>query len=92
MSDVELPMWQCHKKVRAAQIEAIADQHVPDGGAVLRLKGGISIKVEAKWVERHEARVGGYYVIYEDGYASFSPQAAFQGGYSPITPHPRSTA
>lgn len=78
-----LPRWQCHKIVQAAQIESIRDQHVPDG-AILGLTGGFTVKVDAKWVDRHQARVGGYYVVYEDGYASYSPQAAFEGGYTPL--------
>jgi hypothetical protein len=81
--DSALPEWQCHKRVRAAQIEIIRDQHVPDG-AILTLTGGFTVKVDAKWIDRHQARVGGYYVVYEDGYASYSPQAAFEGGYTPI--------
>lgn len=83
-----LPLWQCHKVVHAAQIDSIRDQHVPDGGAVLGLTGGYSVKVDSSWCARHQARVGGYYVIYEDGYASYSPQAAFESGYMPITNAP----
>ena len=29
-------------------------------------------------------RVGGYYVVYADGYASFSPSKAFEDGYTRI--------
>lgn len=83
MSDVTLPRWQCHKVVQAAQIEAIRDQHVPDG-AILTLTGGFTIKVDSKWTDRHQAKVGGYLVIYEDGYMSFSPAAAFESGYTRI--------
>jgi hypothetical protein len=28
--------------------------------------------------------VGGYYVVYEDGYDSFSPAAAFEAGYAAL--------
>lgn len=81
---LQLPRWQCHKIVRGAQIENIRDQHLPDGGAVLTLAGGFTVKVDAAWCQRNDAKVGGYYVVYEDGYASFSPRAAFEGGYSLI--------
>lgn len=84
MPVAELPKWQCHKVVSAAQIEAINDQHQPSGGAVLTLLGGYRVSVDASWVQRHDARVGGYYVVYEDGYASYSPRAAFEGGYTRI--------
>jgi hypothetical protein len=26
--------------------------------------------------------IGGYYVVYEDGYKSFSPASAFENGYT----------
>lgn len=81
--DFQLPQWQCHKVVQAAQIENIRDQHVPDG-AILTLSGGFTVKVDNAWCQRHEARVGGYLVVYEDGYMSFSPAAAFESGYTRI--------
>jgi hypothetical protein len=28
--------------------------------------------------------VGGYYVVYDDGYKSYSPSEAFEGGYTKI--------
>lgn len=79
---VQLPQWQCHKVVRAAQIESINDQHREK--PVLMLTGGFRVEVDATWINRHQARVGGYYVVYEDGYASYSPQAAFESGYTPF--------
>lgn len=80
----ELPEWQCHKRVRAAQIEAISERGANDGGAVLTLSGGFTVKVDATWSMRHEAKVGGYLVVYEDGYTSYSPRDAFEGGYTRI--------
>lgn len=40
--------------------------------------------VDAAYVRKHQPQVGGYYVVYEDGYKSFSPAAAFEGGYTRI--------
>jgi hypothetical protein len=34
--------------------------------------------------ERSNPQIGGYYVLYEDGYESFSPADAFESGYSLI--------
>ncbi|MCK9988658.1 MAG: hypothetical protein AzoDbin1_05130 [Azoarcus sp.] len=31
-----------------------------------------------------DSGVGGYYVVYEDGYKSFSPAIAFESGYTRI--------
>lgn len=42
------------------------------------------IKVDAAYLRKHEPKVGGYYVVYEDGYKSFSPAEAFESGYSKV--------
>ena len=34
--------------------------------------------------EPETPRVGGYYVVYADGYKSFSPATAFEEGYTKI--------
>lgn len=83
MSALLLPEWQCHKRVRAAQIVAIKD--FENGSQELEFGSGVKALVDATWVKRHNACVGGYYVVYEDGYASFSPRAAFEGGYTLTT-------
>ncbi|MGF6308568.1 hypothetical protein ABIB82_002205 [Bradyrhizobium sp. i1.8.4] len=40
--------------------------------------------VGGEYVRKHNPQVGGYYVVYEDGYKSFSPADAFEGGHSRI--------
>jgi len=40
--------------------------------------------VSDKYMRKHDPKVGGYYVVYDDGYKSFSPAAAFEGGYTRI--------
>ncbi len=42
------------------------------------------IDVSGAWMAKHEPQVGGYYVVYEDGYTSFSPADAFEKGYTKI--------
>ena len=37
-----------------------------------------------EWLDKHNPEVGGYYVVYEDGYKSFSPAKAFEEGYTLI--------
>ena len=37
-----------------------------------------------EYVAKHKLEVGGYYVVYEDGYKSFSPASAFESGYTPL--------
>ena len=36
------------------------------------------------WLDKHNPAVGGYYVVYKDGYESFSPAQAFEEGYARI--------
>ena len=40
--------------------------------------------VTAAYVNKHQPRVGGYYVQYADGYESWSPAEAFEEGYTRI--------
>ncbi len=37
--------------------------------------------VPKEWAERHKPEPGGWYVVYTDGYASYSPAKAFEDGY-----------
>jgi hypothetical protein len=46
------------------------------------LEGGINRFVGAHFMIKHDPQVGGYFVEYEDGYESFSPAKAFEGGYT----------
>lgn len=79
-----LPEYQCHKKVRAAKIDAIINCPGPVsiGGKCIIRAGDMAIGTSWDWVRRHDANVGGYYVEYDDGYKSYSPAAAFESGYS----------
>lgn len=77
-----LPMYRCHKVVRAAKILAI-------GSYGLRVDAGdpqicLTLRMPDDWLERHRPEVGGYLVVYEDGYKSYSPAAAFESGYGRI--------
>jgi hypothetical protein len=78
----EMPKYQCHKKVWALKIKAV------DRGAVTLLHfdepGYAPISVSYSWDEKHRPEAGGYYVVYDDDYKSFSPAGAFEAGYSLI--------
>jgi hypothetical protein len=78
LNTAELPQYQCHKKVRAAKIAAI------DFGERLDLMPHGIVEVGAQWINEKRAHAGGYYVIYEDGFASYSPAKAFEEGYTLI--------
>lgn len=77
---MELPRYRSHKIVRAAKIVAI------DFGERLDLAPHGVVEVDRTWIMEKRAEVGGYYVVYDDGYASFSPAKAFEEGYTLIQP------
>jgi hypothetical protein len=83
---MRLPDWRCHKVVAAGRIEDIA----PRTGhqRVLVVCGHrdlpVAVVVPESYIERNKPVRGGYYVLYEDGYESFSPRQAFESGYRRI--------
>ena len=42
------------------------------------------VEIDGAYVEKHKPQPGGYYVVYKDGYKSFSPAEAFEDGYTRI--------
>jgi hypothetical protein len=83
-----LPQYQCHKVVRAARILAIGP-NPRAAGFVVRLEmgdppEGLELDVSLRWRAKHDVHVGGYFVVYDDGYLSYSPAAAFESGYTKI--------
>ena len=90
----QLPLYQCHKKVRAAKITCItgpdgfADGHAEivtdvQDPACLPGAGHITVSVDADWLTRNpKLAVGGYFVVYEDGYTAYSPAEPFESGYT----------
>lgn len=78
----KLPLYNCHKKVRALKIESI---EVDDNGSVIitpEYKSYLPFEVSQAYMEKHVPVSGGYYVVYEDGYESYSPAKAFEEGYT----------
>jgi len=80
---MELTAYTCTKIVHAAKIIDI------DGGVAdmtrLLFEGGECVDVDVKYIAKHNPKVDGYYVVYKDGYTSFSPAEAFEEGYNKIT-------
>ena len=81
----EMPKYECHKKVWALKIKRIylADN---DAGAEITPEedGYAPFVVPQEYMDKHKPEVGGYYVVYEGGYKSFSPAIAFESGYTRI--------
>jgi hypothetical protein len=92
--DREMPKYRCHKGVYALKIKAIiydADKakeegRETDGSAMIvpEESGFAAFKVDHDYMRKHKPQVGGYYVVYQDGYKSWSPAEAFESGYTQL--------
>lgn len=90
---IEMPLYNCHKQVRALKIanlepsagnRAAAPNEEIDGGLIITPveDGYAPFKVDHNYAQKHKPEVGGYYVVYKDGYKSYSPAKAFEEGYT----------
>lgn len=90
----EMPKYKCHKEVHALEIakitfdedEARKEGRETTGEAIIvpADEGYAPFKVSAEYVVKHRPLAGGYYVVYEGGYKSWSPKEAFEKGYSKV--------
>lgn len=78
--------YRCHKEVSADKIEQIHPGRADGGGpgATLWLSEGHKVSVDEGWMSKHNPQEGGFFVVYDDGYRSFSPAKAFEDGYTRI--------
>lgn len=80
---IELPKYQCHKQVWALKIRDLT--MTPRGYTIIPFEPNYPpFEVSKEWVEKHQPKVGGYWVRDEDGYTSFSPAGVFEAGYTLI--------
>lgn len=79
-NSIEMPKYQCHKIVHALKIRCIVndiltpenyDRYAP-------------FVLSEDFIKKFNPQPGGYYVVYEDGYKSYSPAEAFEKGYTLI--------
>jgi hypothetical protein len=79
----EMPKYKCHKVVHALKIAGLSEQE-RDGTRYMTPadEGFADIRLDGEFVNKHKPVVGGYLVVYEDGYKSFSPAQAFEEGYT----------
>ena len=93
-AQLEMPKYKCHKEVWALQIAGIEydkdkarkENRDTDGSAMIIPVDAryAPIKVDHRYILKHEPRVGGYYVVYKGGGRSFSPAKTFEDGYTLI--------
>lgn len=87
MQHSHLPEYQSHKKVRAFKIAGI--QRAEENRAAMLIPENSSLypqggcPVDETYLARHRPQIGGYFVVYDDGYTSYSPAKAFESGYKP---------
>ena len=80
-SQKELPRYLCHKVVHALKIESV-DLYKCLITPVDKTYAPFYLDVP--YMNKHNPQAGGYYVVYEDGYKSWSPAEAFESGYTLI--------
>lgn len=87
-TSVRLPQWQSHKKVLGDKIVLVyGDASIPKPCVVWVLACGGRIEPSYDLLDRVPKGIdatGGYYVLYEDGFASWSPAKSFEEGYTQI--------
>lgn len=77
---IEMPKYKSHKEVWALKIKSV------DATTITPADNGYApFEVPEQYIAKHDPKAGGYYVVYEDGYQSFSPADAFEGGYTLAT-------
>ena len=94
---MEMPRYKCHKEVHALKIAALEadsvraqrDNSETTGGTWITPadEGYAPFHVNREYVTKHKPEVGGYYVVYADGYKSYSPAKAFEDGYTRVMPN-----
>lgn len=79
----QLARYRSHKIVRAGQIQSV-ERIEALGQFFLRITtvGGVVLEENSRpWLDRLPSQMlGGYYVVYADGYSSWSPAEAFESG------------
>ena len=79
----ELPLYNCHKQVRAAKIKDIVVNQENGFGTLYFEDPTLTPQtVTAFYMGKHDPKAGGYYVQYAEGYQSWSPAKAFEEGYT----------
>ncbi len=97
---IKMPTYRCHKTVSALKIKEVVCHADADPAVTIdefakteEFQGGHifpddkrygPIPFDAAYFRKHKPEAGGYYVVYSDGYKSFSPAKAFEDGYTRV--------
>lgn len=86
------PRYRCHKVVQAVRIAHLMLLHDAEpAGALIQpaaapgFESPSPFTVDQAFLLKHQPRVGGYIVVYDEGaFVSYSPAAPFEAGYTRI--------
>lgn len=82
-AEMELPRYKCHKEVHALKIKDVVANPNQSLDLFFEESGYAPLNLSKEDMERKPTPLAGmYYVVYGDGYFSFSPEKAFVEGYS----------
>lgn len=82
----KMPKYKSHKTVYALKIQGIDFGNGENGAEITPQEPGYApFRVSQEYVDKHQPKTEGYYVIYKDGYKSWSPAEAFEDGYDLIS-------
>ena len=88
-AQMEMPRYVSHKRVWALEIATVSPPPDIEPGAkatsfrlTFRDSGYAPMYAAAEMFSRYVPIPGDYYVVYADGYPSFSPRKAFLEGYT----------
>ena len=84
-ASVEMPRYRSHKQVWALEIDSVTHQREERTFRLtFRDPGYAPISAPQDMFARYMPSPGDFYVVYDDGYKSFSPAKAFKEGYTLI--------
>ena len=89
-AEVEMPLYKCHKQVRALYIKSVQPRYEQNNRTkpctavhiAFEEPGFEAILETGAFFEKHSPRAGDVYVVYPGGYKSVSPAKAFEEGYT----------
>jgi hypothetical protein len=83
----DLPLYQSRSTVRALKIKSFEapplDGRPLDGSAILvpEDEGFEPFAISAEYIEDHDPQPGGYYIVFDTGYATYKPAHIFEYSY-----------
>ena len=76
--EAEMPRYRSHKIIHALEIKTV------DGHRLSFVEPFVDIDADPAMFSRYTPVPGDRYMVYPDGYKSFSPKRAFEDGYTRV--------